>query len=293
MKNHKLGFQVLGYFVLIFVLSLVVNAVFGVGPNWIMKRIGASQNVRVFIGNTFSYTGRLITIVLISAWFLKKVLSVDPWDTMFGKNNKRWWKELLFGILLSVAFMILIFIIENSIGWLEIKGWQWQSVPFIEYLRSVWLAILVNLTVAVSEEMIFRGYLLTGLEKAWGQTISLVIMALIFSAIHLGVLESNETNTLLFIILLTIPGLVFGWIYFRVKSLWIPIGIHFAWNFMQDEILNLHGRGSVNLIGAITKQTGPSWIVGTNYGIEVGLVGILAMGLVGLSVLLLFRKAQS
>jgi hypothetical protein len=61
---------------------------------------------------------------------------------------------------------------------------------------------------------------------------------------------------------------------------------------MQDEILNLHGRGAANLIEAITRQTGPSWVVGTDYGIEVGAVGILAMGLVGLFVLLWKRKTK-
>jgi len=284
MDNHKLGFRVLGYFVLIFGLSLVVNAFFGIGPNWLMRQIEASPNARVFVGNTFSYSGRSIAIILISGWALRRVLKIDPWKAMFGSNHTKWWKQLLFGTCLSIGIMTLIFWVEIRIGWLEVNSWQWQILPTVEYLRTVWLAILVNLTVAISEEIIFRGFLLTGLEKAWGKTVSLGIMALFFSAIHLGVLEANETNTILFIILLSVPGLILGWIYFQTRSLWIPIGIHFAWNFMQDEFYNLPGKGAANLIGAITSQNGPSWIVGTNYGIEVGLLGVVAMVLIGVIV---------
>ena len=52
----------------------------------------------------------------------------------------------------------------------------------------------------------------------------------------------------------------------------------------QDDLLNLHGRGVPNLVGAVTRQQGPEWVVGTSYGIEVGLAGILAVVLVWVGV---------
>jgi hypothetical protein len=81
--------------------------------------------------------------------------------------------------------------------------------------------------------------------------------------------------------------------YLRSGSLWLPIGIHFGWNLMQDEIFNLHGRGVSQLIGAITIQHGPPWVVGTAYGIEVGLLGIVLACLICLAVRLLVRPTRA
>lgn len=72
--------------------------------------------------------------------------------------------------------------------------------------------------------------------------------------------------------------MLFQWAYLRTGSLWLPIGIHFAWNLLQDNLLNLPGeRAGDALFGLATRQQGPGWIVGTSYGIEVGFAGVLGV----------------
>jgi hypothetical protein len=61
---------------------------------------------------------------------------------------------------------------------------------------------------------------------------------------------------------------------------------------MQDEVLNLHGRGTINLIGAVTQQNGLQFIVGTKYGIETGLAGALAMGVICIGIWCLNRRKR-
>jgi membrane protease YdiL (CAAX protease family) len=69
-----------------------------------------------------------------------------------------------------------------------------------------------------------------------------------------------------------------GYAYLRTGSLWLPMGIHFAWNLLQDDVLNLPGdRGGESLFELLNRQYGPDWIVGTSYGIERGLAGVLAV----------------
>jgi membrane protease YdiL (CAAX protease family) len=291
-SSNRLGLRVLGGFVALFVATWVANVAFGVGVNWAMRWLQVTPNVRVFVGSTLSYGGRLVTVVLLSALAVRRLLGSNPWKVMFS-SHLGWWKELLLGFLLAAGAMVLLFAIEVKVGWLVVEGWNWQVLAPDAWLRNLWLAVLINATVAVGEEAVFRGYLLTGLARAWGQRIGLAIMAVVFAAQHLLVTGAEETYWLLFVAMLALPGLLLGWSYLKTGSLWLPIGVHVAWNLLQDDLLNLHGRGVPSLVGAVTRQQGPEWFVGTTYGIEVGLAGILAVVLVWLGVWLWTRSSPS
>ena len=282
-SDNRLGVRVIVGFTVVFIATWVANAVFGVGVNQIMKWISASPNVRVFVGSTISYLGRLVAVVFFSAIALRKVAGLDARLVMFP-FHAGWWKNLLYGFLLAAAIITLLFVVEATLGWLLVDKWNWQKLSFDAWLRNLWLAILINVFVAVGEETMFRGYLLTGLEKVWGKWVGLILMAILFALPHLAVGGAQETNWLLFTMLLALPRVLLGWAYLQSRSLWLPIGIHLGWNFIQDEVLNLRGEDLQNLTGAVTNQQGPEWFVGTSYGIEVGLAGIFAVLLVWLGV---------
>ncbi len=53
------------------------------------------------------------------------------------------------------------------------------------------------------------------------------------------------------------------------------MGIHFAWNLFQDDVLNLTGAvPGTTSFGLNASQAGPAWFVGTSCGIEVGLASV-------------------
>jgi len=233
--DNRLGFRVILGFILVFLATFVTNAIFGVGVNQLMKWISAPPDIRVFIGSTISYLGRLAAVFFFSIVALQKVLGIDAKITLLSFKDG-WLKKLLFGFLLAAGVMIVLFLFETMFGWLRVDGWNWQKLLLDAWMRNLWLAILVNLFVAVGEEVMFRGYLLTGLEKAWGKWIGLIVMAILFALPHLTVGGAQETNWLLFTFLLSLPGLLLGWVYIQSRSLWLPMGIHFGWNFFQDEM---------------------------------------------------------
>jgi hypothetical protein len=54
---------------------------------------------------------------------------------------------------------------------------------------------------------------------------------------------------------------------------------------VQGDLLNLTGDSSgTTLFGLLTRQQGPSWFVGTSYGVEVGLAGVVGLSLVAVGV---------
>jgi hypothetical protein len=267
----------LGVFVLLYLAVWAVTLVLGVGPNMLLRTLGATDDLRILIGSTISRSGVLAATVALSAWALRRVTGLDAREVMFPLHPG-WRRDLLFGLGLAAGAMGVIFAIEIAAGWLTIEGWRWQTQSTAAWAQTVWLALLANLLAAVGEEAIFRGYLLVGLKRAWGNGVGLTLMAVLFGLPHLLVTGAAETHWLLFTFLLALPGVMLGWAYLRSGNLWLPIGIHFAWNLFQGDILNLTGDPSgTTLFGLITEQHGPAWFVGTSYGIEVGVAGLLGL----------------
>jgi len=133
--------------------------------------------------------------------------------------------------------------------------------------------MIVLATGAVGEELLFRGYAFQVLLGAFGPFATLLPVAIIFALLHGG--NPNATwfglaNTAGF-------GLLFGYAFLRTRDLWLPIGLHFGWNFT----LPLFG---VNLSGLRMEITGHEmvWTAGKlwsggEYGPEASLLTSLVI----------------
>ena len=57
--------------------------------------------------------------------------------------------------------------------------------------------------------------------------------------------------------------------YLRTRALWLPIGIHFAWNFLQSYALGFQVSGIQFSRTLLTAQVhGLEWLSGGDYGPE-------------------------
>lgn len=292
-SNHSPnGWFALTVFVVLFLASWVAALVIGLGFTQLLQLVNAGPNVRTFVGDTLIRGGNLLIQLALINYVCRLVLQRSLLDLGFPLYPG-WLVHLLYGILLGAGIMTLVFAGEIAAGWLTVGGWAWQSYPPDKWLRALWVALLSSTLAAVAEEAMMRGYLLTALARAWGKGIGLGVTALCFSLPHLLVSGAEETHWLVFIIFLALPGILFGWAYLRAGSLWLPVGLHFAWNFVSADLFNLSGKsGGSALFGAITRLNGPRWIVGTEYGIEVGVVGIIALGLAAVGIWLWPRLAR-
>jgi membrane protease YdiL (CAAX protease family) len=259
-RSKRFPLCILGGFILLYAAILVVNLIMGVGPNLLMKWLGVSSDFRAYLGNTFSYSLRLVAYIVLPALALRDVSGMDPRPTFFPLRNNCW-RDLLFGFLLVAGVLAVFFAVEVRAGWLVIDGWIWQQVPLDAWLRVAWVGFLVNLSVAVGEETIFRGYLLSSLKLVWGCWRALLAMMVIFGLFHLFAYseEGLQSGTLaLAILLATLFGGLFGLVYLRTGSLWLPVILHFSWNFVENDVFNLSGDlNNLNLVGALTHLQKP------------------------------------
>ena len=127
---------------------------------------------------------------------------------------------------------------------------------------------LLLLAGSVGEELFFRGYGFQELLAAVGPWATVIPVGVIFALLHgsnPGATWFSTANTAGF-------GILFGYAYLRSRDLWLPIGLHFGWNFT----LPLFG---VNVSGLRMKVTGyeMSWTAGSlwsggEYGPEASIL---------------------
>ncbi|HUR36657.1 MAG TPA: type II CAAX endopeptidase family protein [Terriglobales bacterium] len=173
-------------------------------------------------------------------------------------------RELVKGLSLGTVMILLCVIAIALFG-----RYSAQMLPS----SGIWLRILgilwMGITAATMEEVAFRGYPFQALTRSigpWGATLAL---ALLFGFIHLSNPNSSALgflNTALVSVLLSIA-------YLRTGYLWMPIGIHVAWNLVLGTVFGLPVSG-VNIFAVIVKgmAEGPILVTGGDYGIEASVV---------------------
>ena len=143
---------------------------------------------------------------------------------------------------------------------------------------------------AVSEEMLFRGVLFRWLEEFGGSWAALLLTSAFFGAAHLA----NPNASILAAVGIAFEaGVLLGGAYMLTRSLWLPMGIHAAWNFTQGEIFDIPVSG-VNAHGLLTARlSGPPLLTGNGFGLEASPIAISVATAAGVSlVVLAVRRGQ-
>lgn len=128
--------------------------------------------------------------------------------------------------------------------------------------------------VAVTEEILFRGVIFRVLEELTGTRGALTISALLFGGLHL----LNPGATVWGALAIAVEGgLMLGAVYASTRSLWLPIGIHFGWNFAESGLFGTTVSGNddapTGLVHGILS--GPDALTGGAFGPESSFVAIL------------------
>lgn len=125
---------------------------------------------------------------------------------------------------------------------------------------------------AVTEELLFRGVLFRLIEGRTGTWIALVLTSALFGLYHLA----NPDATVWGAVAIAIEaGGTLGAAYAATRSLWVPIGIHFAWNFAEAGIFGTEVSGNGSTQGLLHSViSGPKLISGGQFGPEASLYSV-------------------
>ncbi|MCU1307085.1 MAG: Abortive infection protein [Acidobacteriaceae bacterium] len=198
-------------------------------------------------------------------------------------------KDVATGLLIGFGLVTIAVIGLGAFGDLSFKlELSGRTIP--PALLVVW----VLATAAMLEEVAFRGYPfqrladgLAGLDHfvrmPFG-TSAITVLSVLFGAVHLR----NPHATLLGAANTALVGVFFSIAYLRTRSLWMPFGLHFGWNFSLGTLFGLPVSGITNFAVVVHGTAlGPVWLTGGDYGIEASATGT-AVILLGILLLVLF-----
>lgn len=140
----------------------------------------------------------------------------------------------------------------------------------------------------VVEELLFRGILFRIVEQRLGTWISLALSGLLFGAAHLF----NPHATLWTSIAIAVEaGFMLAAVYAATRNLWVPIGVHFGWNFAQGGVFSASVSGTDAPQGLLDGVTsGPLLLSGGEFGPEASAYSVLAGVVVTVVFLWLARR---
>jgi membrane protease YdiL (CAAX protease family) len=129
------------------------------------------------------------------------------------------------------------------------------------------------------EELLFRGILFRWIEEFGGSWAALVVTSALFGLAH--ILNPGATWFSSFAIAVE-AGLLLGGTYMLTRNLWMPIGLHAAWNFIQGAVFGVPISGSPTNGLLRSTLSGPTLLSGGSFGLEASVIALVICTLAGI-----------
>jgi uncharacterized protein len=230
----------------------------------------------------------LVTVAALAALLLvgRFVERRRPAELGFPRRNAL--RDLGLGLLLGAVLLTAVAGLMALAGWYGVEGFLWDQPNG----NAAYLAIILLLyyaLVAVSEEVLFRGIGFRIVEEGLGTWAALAVSAVLFGLAHLG----NSNATLWAALALALEsGILFAAVYVLTRALWLPIGLHLAWNYFLGCVYGMPVSGSSQPGLLQSVVTGPDLWTGGAFGPEAGLITVILAGGVGVLVLVLCARRR-
>jgi hypothetical protein len=185
--------------------------------------------------------------------------------------HPRWGRELCIGLAVGGIMIVSVGGAEALLGFARFVHSPLSARTELAYGSGL---ALILMTAATNEELVFRGYPFQRLVESLGPAGAVTVGSALFGLAHLGNPHHNlisTANTMLVAVPLSIA-------YLRTRSLWMPIGIHFIWNYGQGFLFGFPVSGYTFPTSLLIAQVhGGAWWTGSDYGPEGGLLSTVAI----------------
>src|SRR5438270_578281 len=219
-------------------------------------------------------SGSLLFSATLVGWACGAVLEGLPFRALGSMPHRGWLRNLGIGSILGAASLFLAALLAMAT-----RGIKFQLDPAVgrSIGETLGVSLLIFLLAAAAEEMLFRGYPLQTFTRAQLAWLGVVLTSVPFALAHLS---NPHTVPAFTFVNTTLAGVWLAIAYLRTRSLWLPFGLHWSWNWAQASLLGLPVSGIERIAPAPllkAMNAGPDWLTGGAYGIEGGAACTIAL----------------
>jgi len=243
---------------------------------YLIPRVTAGQDPFSLIGDMLADPAIILVALFmtgltipVTVFYIRRI-EKRPLRTI-GLSRERILRRYIAGVGAGSALVALTALPDLLAGPISWKGFT-AIVP-------VYLAAFV--IQGASEEVLFRGFLLSAISRRIGVFWAAVLSSALFAAMHIATLEGLLDFLVIFLI-----GFLLAMITVRTNSLWMACGLHSTWNFVSGLLFPVNAGGmkvdySVITVGDPTAAAPDFGFFGNPaYLIAVALFAVLSAAVV-------------
>lgn len=227
-------------------------------------------------------------VYVFLAYFLIKILCERILKT--GMNDfyitkiqiKPIW--IISGVLLPVLVSVVFLLMPGEM----IKN-QMDTASVLDIVTVA--VFYVGFGAGVVEEMVFRGIIMSSIEKRWNKKIAIIVPSVAFGLLHIIGSDLDFASTLLLIAAGTGVGILFSLITYESGSVWNSAVIHGLWNcIMIGGILNIGAAYDETAIFSYVLNSKSMIVTGGDFGIESSIISICGYSLFSILAFLMWKR---
>lgn len=246
--SSKIGFGILLYslFILGIVMSGAIVRVIGV----LIKNPNAGDAALDKISDSMMNSGvESIVGVILGMFLLKMFFKNLKLENNIDSSNEKMNILSFIGILFVFMSVQYIFSVFSFVGETTLNHFGFSMMSDLEsatsYSTTISMFLYASIIGPISEELIFRGFVLRGFEK-YGKNLAIIVSAVMFGAFHGNFIQG---------IFAFVVGIILGYVTLRYSIKWAMI-LHVINNFIFGDLMghitkNMSEDMQTNLWGSI------------------------------------------
>jgi membrane protease YdiL (CAAX protease family) len=235
-------------------------------------------------------TSMVAAWILFVSWVCLRRIDGERLASLGLGLSRRWARELGRGMAAGAGMIAIVVLIQVVAGGTQLtvhpqwRGWWTDLEAGVGLSRGETLSPLLlelMLTIgflfasALYEELLYRGYAFQTLLRDLSPVVPIGLLSLFFALGH----WQNPGRDLFSTLNTVLAGIWLSLAYLQSRSLWYPLGLHFAWNWTLGPVFGLPVSGLRIPLHPILEATSgsPDWLTGGAYGSEGGAAASLVL----------------
>lgn len=142
----------------------------------------------------------------------------------------------------------------------------------------------------IVEEAVFRGFIMTALERRWNRWTAVLLPSVLFGALHIIGNELDLLSMIQLVLAGTMVGVLFSLVALESGSIWNGALIHGVWNAALLALVHIGPEPDSGSLFNYLPETKNFLLTGGDFGVEASVISIAAYALFAALALVLLRK---